>query len=196
MYTPSIEEIKKLREATLAAVMKCKEALIATEGDFEKAVAWLNEKGAIKAATKADRTVGAGLIEAYVHNGGQVGVLLELRCETDFVARNQEFKRLAHELCLQIAATSPRWLSKEEIPETELAELKQAWLKEAESLGKPAEIAEKIVQGKLMSFARENCLLDQPYFRDEKETVRDLIVKAIATLGENIKVGRFVRFEI
>ncbi|MEW5805217.1 MAG: translation elongation factor Ts [Patescibacteria group bacterium] len=196
MYSPSIEQIKELRQATLAPMMKCKEALVASAGDFEKAVAWLNEKGAIKAAAKSERSVGAGLINAYIHNGGQVGVLLDLRCETDFVARNQEFKDLAHEICLQIAAASPRWVSSETVPEDEIKEKKQAWLKEAEALGKPKEVAEKIVQGKLDSFYKETCLLNQPHFKNEEETINDLIVKTVAKLGENIKVGKFVRFEI
>ncbi len=198
MYKPSVEEIKKLREATFAPMIQCKEALAVNEGDFKKAVAWLGEKGLLKAAAKSERLTGAGIIDSYIHNGAQVGVLLDIRCETDFVARNEEFKKLSHDICLQIASMNPSWVSQEGVPEEVIAERKASWGKELQEQGKPKEMFDKIIQGKLDGFYKENCLLNQPYFKDEtgKMTVKDLISQAIAKTGENIKVARFTRFAI
>jgi elongation factor Ts len=196
MYSPSTEEIKKLRQTTLAPMLQCKEALIVSKGDFKKAVIWLNQEGAIKAAGKSEKSVGAGIIDSYIHNGNQVGVLLDIRCETDFVARNEEFKKLAHGLCLQIAAMSPDWISPKDIPSEVIKGKRQIWSAELRSSEKSKEIIEKIIEGKLLNFYRETCLLSQPYIRNEEETVEEQIVKTIARLGENIKVEKFVRFEI
>ncbi len=198
MYKPSAEEIKKLRQSTFAPMIQCKEALAVNEGDFKKAVVWLNEKGLIKAASKSERLTGAGVIDSYIHNGSQVGVLLDIRCETDFVARNEEFKKLSHDICLQIASMNPSWVSREDVPESEILERKISWGKEFQEQGKPKEMFEKIIQGKLDGFYKENCLLDQIYFKDEsgKMTVQDLISQIIAKTGENIKIARFTRFAI
>ena len=198
MYKPSVEEIKKLRETTFAPMIQCKEALAVNEGDFKKALAWLAEKGLTKAAAKSERMTGAGAIDSYIHNGSQVGVLLDIRCETDFVARNEEFKKLSHDLCLQIASMNPSWVSREDVSEEMITERKTAWEKELQEQGKPKEMFDKIVQGKLDGFYKENCLLNQLYFKDEsgKMTVQDLISQVIAKTGENIKIAKFSRFAI
>lgn len=198
MYKPSADEIKKLREQTFAPMIQCKEALQVNEGDFKKAVAWLNEKGLIKAAGKSERITGAGMIDAYIHNGAQMGVLLDIRCETDFVARNEEFKKLAHDICLQIASMNPAWVSRDDVAKETLSEKKLAWQKELQEQNKPKEMFEKIIEGKLDGFYKENCLLDQPYFKDEsgKTFVKDVVSQVIAKTGENIKIVKFNRFAI
>lgn len=196
MYSPSLEEIKELRKKTSASISYCKQALIESGGDKEKAERWLEEKGIAKAETKTGRTVGAGIIDSYVHFNKQVGVLLDLRCETDFVARNEEFAALAHELCLQIAAMNPQWISREDVPPSIVEKRKNMYLEEIKSQNKPADIAQKIVEGKMNSFFQEVCLLEQSYIKEETKTVKDLIDITIGKLGENIKVGSFCRFSI
>lgn len=195
-YTPSLEDIKKLREATLASVSYCKNALVEAEGDFDAAVKIVEKLGQAKAASKAERGLGAGIIDSYIHNGKQLGVLLDLRCETDFVARNEAFEKLAHELCLQIAASSPIWLSSDVVPVDVVEEKKQAWRQEFEAAGKKGDVIEKAMQGKLQTFFKETCLLDQPYIRDEAQTVRDMIATMIGKIGENIKINSFCRFAL
>jgi elongation factor Ts len=197
MYTASLEDIKKLREQTLASISHCKQALEEAGGDFNKAIKLLEQKGLAKAAAKAERMVGAGMIDSYIHYNKQLGVLLDLRCETDFVARNEEFQKLAHELCLQIAAMNPLWVSRDKVPAQTISERRAMYQEEIVKEGKkPAEIVEKILSGKLESFFAETCLLDQPYIKENDKKVNDLISSAIAKLGENIKVNSFVRFSL
>ena len=191
----NIELIKDLRHETGAGVLDCKKALEEAEGDIEKAVQLLRKKGLAIAAKKADREANEGLVEAYVHAGGRLGVLLELNCETDFVARTEDFQVLAHDLAMQVAATNPQYLTLEEIPPEVLDRERQ---KQREQLReeKPEDVIERIIEGKLQKYYQEVCLLEQPFIKDEGLTVRDLITNKIAKLGENIKVRRFARFEL
>jgi len=195
-YAPCLDEIRKLREATLASIAYCKDALVEAQGNFDAAIKIIQRRGQAIAADKAERGLGAGIIDSYIHNGKQIGVLLDLRCETDFVARNEEFLKLAHELCLQIVASNPQWLSREDIPEKIMREKQKQWEQELETAGKKGEVIEKAMQGKLQTFYKETCLLDQPYIRDESQTVRDIVVIAIGKIGENIKIKSFCRFAI
>lgn len=191
-----IEDIKKLREVTSAAFLDCREALREAGGDFDKALEILRKKGKVRAEKKGSREVGPGIIESYIHPGSQVGVLLDLRCETDFVARNEEFKKLAHELSLQVASMAPLWVAKEDVSEEVLFEEKDRIKAEFAGLGKTGEILERAVTGKLEDFFKRVCLLEQPYIKNQDETVADLVNSTIAKLGENIKINRFIRFEI
>lgn len=188
--------IKELREATAAGVLDCKRALEASGGDVEKAKVHLQEKGLATAAKKADREVKEGLIEAYIHAGGRVGALIELNCETDFVARTEAFKELAHDLAMQIVATKPLCLTPEDIPPDVLEQEKKACWTQARDMGKPEHIIERIVEGKLQKYYQEVCLMRQPFIRDDELTVRDVLTQAIAITGENIVVRRFARFEL
>lgn len=193
---PGIEDIKKLREITSAAFLDCREALREARGDFDGALSILKKKGKVRAEKKGSREVGPGIIQSYVHPGGQVGVLLDLRCETDFVVRNEEFKKLAHELSLQVASMAPLWVEKDDVPPDVLSEEEDRAKTELSSLGKTGEVLERAVAGKLQDFFRRVCLLEQPHIKNQDETVADLINSAIAKLGENIKINRFIRFEI
>ncbi len=190
------EMVKELRLETGAGVLEAKKTLEASDGDFDRAVQILREKGADRAAKRADRDANEGVVELYSHPGGRVGVMLELNCETDFVARNEQFGELAHNLALQIAAMSPKYISIEDVSdedmETELSVLRA----QAQAEGKPENIVEKIVIGRMNKYYEEVCLLEQPYIRDEKLKVKDLITEAIRTTGENIKVRRFERYEL
>lgn len=188
--------VKKLREMTGAGMLDCKKALEETNGNLEEAVELLRKKGIAKAAKKAGRETREGLIHSYIHAGGRVGVLLELNCETDFVARNETFKELANELALQIAAMKPKWVKREDVPEEIVAKEGEIAREAAIAEGKPEHIAEKIAEGKVNKFFQENCLLEQKYIKDESKTVKELIKEYIAKIGENIQVGRFCRFEI
>jgi len=188
--------VKKLREMTGAGMLDCKKALEETNGNLEEAVELLRKKGIAKAAKKAGRETKEGLIHSYIHAGGRVGVLLELNCETDFVARNELFKELANELALQIAAMKPKWVKREDVPEEIVAKEGEIAREAAIADGKPEHIAEKIAEGKVNKFFQENCLLEQKYIKDESKTVEELIKEYIAKIGENIQVGRFCRFEI
>ncbi|WP_322800454.1 translation elongation factor Ts [Thermoflexus sp.] len=192
----SVDMVKRLREMTGAGILDCRKALEETGGDFEKAIDYLREKGLARAARKLERTAREGLVVAYVHPGNRVGVLLELNCETDFVARTPEFQQLAHDLLLQIAATSPRYIRREEIPAEVLEHERQIYLKEALNEGKPPHIAEKIAESRLNRFIQEVCLLEQPFIKDEDRTVGQVIMETIARVGENIVVRRFTRYEL
>ena len=192
----STDQIKKLRELTGAGVLDAKRALEEHDGDFDKALAVLKEKGLKAAAKKATRVAKQGLVETYVHAGGKIGVMLEIKCETDFVARTPDFQELAHDLALQIAASKPLFVSLEDIPAATLEEQKKIFTDAAVAEGKPANIVERIVQGKLETFYRDACLLKQPFIRDEAVTIHDLIQSEIAKLRENIVVRRFARFEL
>ncbi|NPA58207.1 MAG: translation elongation factor Ts [Aquificae bacterium] len=188
--------VKTLREMTGAGILECKKALEETGGNLEEAVELLRKRGIAKAAKKAGRETKEGLIHAYIHAGGRVGVLLELNCETDFVARNETFKELANELALQIAAMKPQYVSRESVPKEVVEKEGEIAREAALAEGKPEHIAEKIAEGKVEKFFKEVCLLEQPYIKDEKKTVEDLIKEYIAKLGENIQVRRFTRYEI
>jgi elongation factor Ts len=190
------EMIKELRAATNAGVLDCRKALTESNGDFQKAVDWLREKGMATAAKRADREASQGVVELYSHGGGRVGVMVEVNCETDFVARSEKFRELAHEIALQIAAAAPRYIKAEDIPAEVLereAEIARARAKEE---GKPENVAEKIVQGRIEKFKDEVVLLRQPYIRDESLTIEKLILQAVGALGENILVRRFQRWEL
>jgi elongation factor Ts len=188
--------VKELREATGAGVLDCKKALEASGGDIEKARTYLREKGLAAAAKKADRETEEGLIEAYVHTGGRVGALIELNCETDFVARTEEFKALAHDLAMQIVAAKPLYLAPEDIPPEVLEEETNNYRAQARDAGKPDHIIERIVEGKLQKYYQEVCLMKQPFIKNDDLTVQDIITRMIAKLGENIMVRRFARFEL
>ena len=190
------EMIKELRAATNAPMLDCRKALQEADGDFQKAVDWLREKGMATAAKRADREASNGVIELYSHGGGRVGVMVEVNCETDFVARSEQFRTLAHELALQIAAGAPKYIRPEEIPAAQLeheAEIARARAKEE---GKPANVMDKIVEGRLEKYKDEVCLLRQTYIRDESITIEKLILQNVAAIGENVVVRRFQRWEL
>ncbi len=192
----SAQDVKKLRDMTGAGMMDCKEALTETGGDFEKAVEYLRKKGIAKAAKKAGRETKEGVIYAYIHPGAQLGVLLEVNCETDFVARTEEFLALVKEIAMHIAAAAPRWVRPEDIPAEILEKEREIYRDQMKDQKKPPEVIEKIVEGKLKKFTQENCLLEQPYARDTTKTIRQLLEEAIAKLGENIQVARFTRYAL
>jgi len=192
----SAEQIKKLREMTGAGILDTKRTLEEFNGDFEKALAVLKEKGMKVAEKKAERVAKQGLVETYVHAGGKIGVMVEVNCETDFVAATNDFKELAHNIALQIAATKPEFVSPNDISAEVIEEKKRAFHDAAIADGKPTNIIEKIVTGKLEAFYKESCLLRQMFIRDDKQTVQDLIQATIAKVGENIVVKRFTRYEL
>ncbi len=188
--------IKELRELTGAGILECKKALEESGGDIEKAKQYLKERGIAIAAKKMSRRAREGIIEAYIHTGNKVGAMVELNCETDFVARTDLFRNLAHDLAMQVVAFNPLYIKPEDIP-LEVIEAKKAEiLAEYRGSDKPPEVLEKIVESKLEEFYREVCLLRQPFLKDENSTVEEVITQAIAKLGENIVVRRFVRFEL
>jgi elongation factor Ts len=190
--------IKELREETGAGMMECKKALEASGGDKEKAKAWLRDRGVALAAKKEGRSAEKGMVGSYIHHNGNVGVLLELNCETDFVARTDDFQKLHKDICFQIAAMRPRWVSREQVPADILEQKRQEFEAEAVAQKKPAPIAAKIAEGKLDSFLGEFCLLDQPFVQETsgKVKVKDLLTEAKAKMGENIIVRRFARYEV
>ena len=195
MATITAGSVKELRERTGAGMMDCKRALEETEGDVEKAVTLLRERGLAAAAKKAGREAREGLISSYIHTGGRVGVLIEVNCETDFVARTEEFQKLVRDLAIQVAGLAPLYVDVDRIPEADLAAKKAELAADPAAASKPAEIRERIVEGQLKKWYREVCLYEQP-FRDEERSVRDLVTERIATIGENIRVARFVRFAL
>lgn len=188
--------VKQLRELTGAGVLECRKTLEQSGGDLDKAAAVLREKGLAKAAKKAEREAREGRVELYAHPGSRVGVMLEINCETDFVAKNEAFVDLAHNLALHIAFASPRYVKVEDVPADVVEARKKEFHAEALATGKPEAVIEKIVQGKLDKFYDEACLLRQPFVKDDKVKVGDLITQLIATIGENIIVRRFVRYEL
>ena len=190
------QDVKTLRERTGCGMMDCKTALTETNGDMDKAGDYLREKGMAKAAKKAGRIAAEGIVDSYIHMGGKIGVLLELNCETDFVARGDQFKNLAHDICLHIAAANPQYLTAEEVP-ADVIEKEKAILKaQALEEGKPEAIVERMVEGRIKSFYDDNCLLNQKFVKDPSKTINQLVVEATATIGEKISVRRFVRFEM
>jgi elongation factor Ts len=190
------DQVKQLREMTGAGMMECKKALADTGGDLEKAVDALRKSGAAKAEKRSGRSANEGRVESYIHPGNRVGVLVEVNCETDFVARTDEFGDLVRNVAMQVAAAGAEYVRREEVPAERVARERDILASQVESSGKPAAILEKIIEGKLGKFYAEVCLLDQPYIKDDKRTVADLVQEAAAKTGENIVVRRFARFRL
>ncbi len=186
--------VKELRQMTGAGVLECKKTLVETNGDMEKAAQKLREKGIAKAAKKVGRETREGLIGHYVHAGSRVAALVEVNCETDFVARTDEFQAFAHDIAMQVVASKPQYLRIEDVPAEVIEQEKQVYRKQME--GKPEHILERIIEGKLRKFYQEVCLLEQPFIKDDDKTVGELLTEMIARLGENIVIKRFVRFEV
>lgn len=187
--------VKELRERTQAGMMDCKIALQETNGDMEKAIDYLREKGLAQAAKKAGRLASEGLVDAYIHGDGRIGVLIEVNCETDFVAKTDEFKELVRELAMQVAALKADYVSREEVPEDVLQREREVNRQRSLNEGKPEHVVDRIVEGRLEKFYEDVCLLEQPYVRDGDKKVKDVIQEKVAKIGENIQVRRFVRFE-
>lgn len=188
--------VKELRDKTGVSFSKCKEALVEVGGDLSKAEDFLKKQGAKIAAKKADRQTGQGLVEAYIHASGKIGVLAEFLCETDFVARNEDFKEMAHDIAMHIAAMDPKYLSREDVPAEVLDKERGIFQEQIAGEGKPAEVADKIVAGKVDKYLAEICLLEQPFIKDPGLTIGKVLEEKITKLGENIKIGRFVRFSV
>lgn len=187
--------VKELREITGAGMLDCKNALVKTEGNIEKAIDLLREKGLASAAKKAGRIASEGLVEAYIHSG-RIGVIVEVNSETDFVAKTDEFKSFVKDLAMQVAAANPKYVSREEVSEEEIAHEKEVLKAQAMNEGKPAHIAEKMVEGRMEKFYERICLLDQAFIKDPDKKVKELLSEKIAKIGENLKIRRFARFEV
>jgi elongation factor Ts len=192
----SATQVKELREKTGAPMMDCKQALTEAKGDMEQAVVVLRKKGVSVAAKKATRVTSEGSVASYIHAGGKIGVLLEINCESDFVARTEDFKELVHDIAMHIAASDPKYIRKEDVTAEDFAREKDIALARAIASGKPANIAEKMVEGKMGKFYEEVCLLEQPFIKDQTVTIAQLIAAKIGKLGENIAVRRFARFKV
>ena len=190
------DQVKQLREKTGAGMMECKAALAEANGDMEEAVTILRKRGLAQAAKRAGRATAQGLITNYIHLGGKIGVLVEVNCETDFVARTEDFQNLAKEVAMHIAAADPRWVRREEVPAEAIEKEKAIYRAQMENTGKPAHVLDKIVEGKLGNFYSQFVLVDQPSIRDSNVTIGQLITQATAKTGENIQVKRFVRFRV
>jgi elongation factor Ts len=192
--------IKALREKTGAGMMECKSALVEAGGDEDKAIEILRKRGLATATRKSGRIAAEGLVDSYIHAGGKIGVLVEVNCETDFVARTEQFRAFVHDVAMQIAAAEPRYVSKEDVPAEVLAKEREIALEQARSdpknAGKPEAVLEKIVDGRLTKFYQEACLMEQPFIKDQNSTVGDIVRRQIAATGENIKVRRFTRFKM
>lgn len=192
----SAQLVKELRERTGAGFSACKDALVEAKGDLEQATVILRKKGQAAAQKKAQRTTSEGLVGSYIHAGGKIGVLLELNCESDFVARTDDFQRLCHDIAMHVAALDPRFLRREDVTEQILEREREIYREQARATGKPEPVIEKIVSGKMEKFYEENCLYEQHFIRDEGVTVKELIAQTIAKIGENISVRRFSRFKV
>ena len=190
------KDVMTLRQRTGAGMMDCKNALVECDGDMDKAVDYLREKGIAKAAKKAGRIAAEGIVDSYIHMGGRVGVLLEVNCETDFVANGDMFRTLVHDIALQIAAANPQYVSKEEVPEEVLEKEKSILRAQALEEGKPEKIVDKMVEGRIKTFYEDNCLLNQKYVKDPSKTIEQVIIEATAQIGEKISVRRFVRYDM
>lgn len=186
--------VKQLRDKTALGMMTCKEALTATDGDMEKAIEYLRKKGLDAASKRTGRKTGEGLIGSYIHVNGKIGVMVEVNCESDFVARGEDFKRLVKDICMHVAAADPIAVSAEDIPTAVVEKEKEIYREQVQN--KPPQVLEKIVEGKLKKFYAEKCLLEQPYVKDTDQTVGELVKEVIAKVGENITVRRFVRYEL
>ncbi|KJJ84572.1 translation elongation factor ts [Candidatus Omnitrophus magneticus] len=189
-----IEDVKKLREKTGSGMVECKEALEEAAGNIDKAIEILRKKGMAKAAKKSTRTASQGIVDSYIHMGNRIGVLLEVNCETDFVARNDDFKALVKDIAMQIAACNPKYVSREEVPQDVLNKEKEICASQIQ--GKPANVVDKIVVGKIEKYYAEVCLLEQPFIKDPNVSIKSLVTQLIAKIGENILVRRFVRYEL
>lgn len=187
--------VKELRERTGAGMMDCKKALVESNGDIEKAIDLLREKGLAQAAKKSGRIASEGLVEAYIH-GGRIGVLVEVNSETDFVAKTDEFQQFVKDIAMQIAAANPKYVSREDVPEEEIARERDVLTKQAQNEGKPEHIIEKMVEGRIVKFYEQVCLLDQAFIKDPDVKIGDLLNQKISKIGENLKIRRFVRFEV
>jgi elongation factor Ts len=192
----SMALVKELREKTGAGLLDCQKALGEAEGDVEKALRVLREKGLAKAAKKGTRVAADGAITAYIHPGAKIGVLLEVNCETDFVARTDEFQALLRDLAMQVAAASPRYVRREEVPAEELEAERAIYRKQAEQSGKPAQVIERIVAGQVDRYYKDICLLEQPFIKQSDRSVNDVVQEAVARLGENVTIRRFARFQL
>lgn len=188
--------VKELRDKTGAGMMDCKRALVDTDGNLEKAVEALRKAGVAKAEKKGTRSAQEGLVYSYIHHGGRLGVLVEVNCETDFVAKTDRFKELVHNLAIQIAATNPVSVSREQVPEELVKSEQDIYTEQAKNSKKPDKVIEKIVTGKMDKYFQEICLLEQPFIKDPDKIVKDLITESIATLGENISLGRYIRYAV
>lgn len=193
-YKPSADEVRRLREETGAGMIDCRNSLLEANGDFEAAKKKLADQGASKLAKKSERVAKEGLVGSYIHFGGKIGVLVEVNCETDFVARNERFKELVRDIAMHIAASPALFLNREAVPAEQLEEVRAELAKSAE--GKPANIAQKIVEGKLNKWYEENVLLDQPFIKNDEQTVGELIASVVGVLGENIQVRRYAKFAL
>lgn len=192
----SAKEVKALREATGAGMMDCKKALTEADGNVDKAVELLRKKGMAAAAKRAGRATGEGLVQSYIHGNGKIGVLIEINCETDFVAKTDDFAELAKDLCMQIAAVAPKYVSRDFVPEEVISKEIEIYKEQALASGKPEKIVDKIAEGKLEKFYSEVCLVDMPYVKEDKKKVSERVKDAVAKLGENISIARFVRFQV
>jgi elongation factor Ts len=192
----SASAVKDLREKTGAGMMDCKKALAETGGDVQKAIDYLRQKGLAAAAKKADRVAADGAVGAYVHPGGKIAVLVEINCETDFVARTAEFQSLLKDIAMQVAAANPRYLRREEVPAAELDKEKAIYRQQALETGKPEKVVDKIVEGKIERFYSEACLLEQAFIKDPDKKVTDIVNESIGRLGENIQIRRFSRYHL
>ncbi len=192
----SIALIKELREKTGSGMMDVKKALVETNGDMEKAIAWLREKGIATAAKKSSRIAAEGIVESYIHAGGRVGVLIEVNIETDFAAKSEDFIQFVKDCAMQVAAMNPRWVSKDEVPEGELEKEREIVRNQALNEGKPEKIVDKIVEGRMQKFYSDYCLLDQAFVKDDSKTIADLLQEKILKIGEKISIRRFTRYEV
>jgi elongation factor Ts len=192
----SSDVVKKLRDKTGAGMMDCKIALTQTNGDMDQAIDYLRKKGAAVAAKRADRETNQGVVEAYIHAGGRIGAMVELNCETDFVAKTPGFKQLAHDIAMQVAAMTPLYVSREQIPQAVLEKEIDIYKVQAQNEGKPAQIAEKIAQGRLEKFYQETVLIEQSFIKDSGKTIKDIIDEETAKVGEKITVRRFLRYHL
>ena len=188
-------DVQKLREMSQAGMMDCKRALIECEGNMEKAAQFLREKGLARAEKRSGRATSEGTVDSYIHMGGKIGVLVEVNCETDFVAKNDQFKTLVKEIAMQIAAQKPLYVKRDEVPASVIEAEKEVYRHQAANEGKKPEFADKIAEGRLEKFFKETCLVDQAYIRDQSKTVAEVIKETAAVLGENIQVRRFARYE-
>ncbi len=193
-YKPSPADIKRLREETGAGMLDCRKALVDSTGDYDAAKKNLIDQGMSKQAKKADRDANEGLVGSYIHVGGKIGVLLEINCETDFVARNERFAELVRDVAMHIAAMPVKYVKREDVPESEIAPLREEFAQAA--VGKPANVVDRIVEGKLNKWYEENCLLDQPFIKNDDESIGEVIGKVIGVLGEKIEVRRFAKFAL
>ncbi|MBO4954311.1 MAG: translation elongation factor Ts [Clostridia bacterium] len=189
------QDVKELRERTGCGMMDCKKALTESNGDMEKAIEFLREKGLATAAKKAGRIASEGMVDCYIHDGGRIGVMIEVNSETDYVAKNAEFKQLVHDLAMQVCVNSPAYVRREEVPTEVLDHEREILRAQALNEGKPEKIVDKMVEGRIEKYYKEVCLLEQPFIKDPDITVNQLVTEKIATIGENITVRRFVRFE-